>query len=82
MADGGLKIELDEALADKVRALAEVAGASVESIVNGALADYVEDWSETLSRLAQYDRDGASVDAETAFAGFREAVAARFRHNG
>ena len=78
MADDGLKIELDAALAGRVRAFAEAAGAPIETVVREALSGYVDDWSETLDRLTEYDRTGDYVDAEEALRGFREAVAARF----
>jgi len=39
----------------------------------------VDSWSESLERLAEYDRTGASVDAAEALHRFREAVASSFR---
>jgi hypothetical protein len=38
---------------------------------------YVNDWSETLERLAEFDRTAESLDAETVLTEFRSAVAAR-----
>jgi predicted transcriptional regulator len=78
MADGGLTIELNEALAERVRALAEASGTTAEALVCEAVSDYVDDWSQTLDPLAGYDRTGQFVDAEEAMRDFQEAVAARF----
>ena len=77
MVDGGLKIELDSDLAERVRIFASAAGAEVESVVRDAVAGYVDDWSETLERLAEYDRTGAAADAATALDRFQDAVATR-----
>jgi predicted transcriptional regulator len=77
MADDAMKVELDSALAGKVRVFAAAAGTDVEGVVRRAVSNYVDDWSITLDRLAQYDRDGESLDAETVLAEFKSAVAAR-----
>jgi predicted transcriptional regulator len=76
MADGGLKVELDLALAEKLKVFASATGANVESIVREAVSSYVDDWSETLERLTEYEQKGESVDAGPALASFRDAVAA------
>ena len=77
MADGEVTVELDSTLAGKVRVFASAAGTDVESVVREAVANLVDDWSITLDRLAQYDRDGHSLDAEAVLAEFQAAVAAR-----
>jgi predicted transcriptional regulator len=80
MTDGGLKVELDSALAERVRIFASAAGAKVESVVRDAVADYVDDWSMTLERLAEYDRTGETTDAEEALGRFQVAVASRAKN--
>jgi len=77
MADGGLTVELDSELADKVKVFAAATGANVETVVREALGAYVDDWSESLQRLAEFDRTGESLDVETVLAEFRSAVADR-----
>lgn len=79
MTDGGLKVELEPDLADRVRVFATAAGAEVASIVRDAVADYVDDWSETIARLAEYDRTGESVDGEEALRRFEDTVASYAR---
>jgi len=80
MADGELKVELDTDLAERVRIFAAAAGARVESVVRDAVAGYVDDWSMTLERLAEFDRTGESTDAEEALSRFQHAVAARAKN--
>ena len=77
MADDASKFDLGSALAERVRAFPEAAGSNVEIIVRDAVADYVDDWSETLQRLAEYDRTGVALDAEGVLGRFQNAVAAR-----
>ena len=77
MADDASKIDLGSALAERVKAFAEAAGSNVEIVVRDAVADYVDDWSETLQRLAEYDRTGVTLDAEGVLGRFQNAVASR-----
>jgi hypothetical protein len=77
MADDGMIVELDQALAEKVKVFAAAAGTDVESVVRQAVTNHMDDWSIALERPAQYDRDGLSLDAETVLAEFQAAVAAR-----
>ena len=77
MADSEVIVELDSALAGKVKVFAAAAGSDVESVVREALSNLVDDWSMAVDRLAQYDRDGRSLDPETVLAEFQAAVAAR-----
>jgi predicted transcriptional regulator len=49
MADGGLKLEIDEELAESVRAAAEKKGIPVEMFIRDALAHHIfaeVEWSE------------------------------------
>jgi predicted transcriptional regulator len=77
MAVDGLKVELDSELAGRVKVFAAATGANVETVVGEAVDAYVNDWSETLERLAEFDRTAERLDAETVLTEFRSAVAAR-----
>ena len=78
MADGGLKLEIDEALAERLRVAAEASGESVEAFALHALrAAADEDWAEDYARVAEYEATGRSIPAVEAMAEFRAAVEAR-----
>jgi hypothetical protein len=77
MADDGFKVDLDEALAERVKHFATATGTPVAAVVRHAIIDYLDDWAETLSRLSDYDRTGMAIDAEAALGRFEAAVAAR-----
>jgi hypothetical protein len=76
MADGGLKLELDEALGARLKAAADAAGRPVEAfaaeLISGGLDD---DWAESYSRFAEYQRTGESLDAVAEMDAFRKNVA-------
>lgn len=72
----GLSVELGAELADKVRVFAAAARTDVEAVVRGAVARYVDDWSETMERLAQFDRDGISIGVEEAMEQFQTELTA------
>jgi hypothetical protein len=67
MADGGLKLELDEDLSTRVIAAAHEAGrpaaAYAAQLIDGALDD---DRSETERRWEEYQRTGESVSVDEA----------------
>lgn len=65
MADGGLKLELDEDLSIRLVAAAEGAGRPVTAYAAELIEDALdEDWHETKRRWAEYEvtRDSVSVD--------------------
>lgn len=80
MADGGLKLELDEALSARLKAAADAVGRPVDAyaaeLISGGLDD---DWTESYARYAEYQRTGEYLDADVALEAFRKAVAARVR---
>ena len=79
MADGGLKLEIDEALAERLRSAAEASGESVEDFALQALrAAADEDWAEDYARVADYEATGRFIPADQAMAEFRAALEARF----
>ena len=79
MADGGLTLTSDDALAERLRAAAEAAGESVQDYALSALrAAADEDWAEDYARVAAYEASGGGVPADQAMADFRAAVQARF----
>ena len=78
MTDGSA-ISLEPALVERVEAFATAAASNVDAVVREAVSVYLDNWSETVSRLADYDRDGIAVDAEDVLKRFRSAVASRVR---
>ena len=83
MADGGLKLELEKALGERLQAAADAVGRPVDelaaALISGGLDD---DWAESYARYEDYQRAGESLDAEVEMAAFRDAVRARFRAKG
>jgi hypothetical protein len=79
MADGELKLSIDEALAERLRAAADAAGESVQDYaINALRAAADDDWAEDYARVAEYEATGRSIPADQAMAEFRAAVLARF----
>jgi len=74
MADGGLHIELDEALAARIRAAASGAGMTPEAYASSMLRTALDDLSETSARLAEYDRTGVAYALEDVVAEFEQRV--------
>ncbi len=89
MSDRSVTITLSDNLLRRLTVAAEAAGLSVEAfaaeILTAALApdgmaedaaafQGAHDWTEADRRLADYDRTGDSVDAETALDAFVAAV--------
>jgi predicted transcriptional regulator len=80
MADGALTVELDEALSERLKLAAEAAGRRVDDYAAQLISQALDDrWSESLARLAEYDRTGEYVPAEEALDRFRNAVSERLR---
>ncbi len=70
MADGGLKLEIDEALAERLRAAADASGETVEAFAINALAVAAEvDWAEDFARVAEYEATGRFIPADQPVAG-------------
>ncbi len=79
MADGGLKIDVDDVLAERLRVVAEAAGESVQDFALQALrAAADEDWAEDYARVAKYEATGQAIPAAEFIADFRAAVEKRF----
>lgn len=80
MADGGLNLELDAELSERLKAAAYFAGRPVGdyaiSLIQSALDD---DWAEDDARFAEYERTGVSFSAEDALLRMRESLVERFR---
>ena len=83
MADGGMTLNIDEPLAERLREAAKLAGQSVEVYARQALEAFAEDqddrWAESIRRLEEYDRTGEYVDAEEALAKFRHDLEERLQ---
>ncbi len=80
MADGGLKLELDEALSLRLKQAAEAHGRSVDDYAAELIADGLdENWAEAYERFADYERTGEYLDAGPHLDSFRRAVADRVR---
>jgi predicted transcriptional regulator len=81
MADGSVTIEIDAATAARLKSAAEAAGRSPDEHASLLLAEALravdDDWAETKAALAEYDRTGEYIDAETAMAQFRAHLVAR-----
>ena len=75
MADG-FQLEIDSETAARLKAAADAAGVPpadyAREILHTALDD---DWSESLRRLAEFDRTGVAEDAGSVLAEFRRKVA-------
>lgn len=79
MADGEVTIKLDPDVERRLREAANAAGRSVGDYVAGLIAVELDSDTtrEALEALADYDRSGVSLDANTEMAAFRIRVAAR-----
>lgn len=77
MEDGESTIDLGPVLGERLKAFGAAADANVEAVVRNAVAVYLDDRSETLMRLARYDRDRKSGGAEEVLGRFQDAVASR-----
>ena len=80
MADGGIKLELSEALSTRLKAAADAAGRPAEAYAAELIADGLdEDWAEAHARYAEYERTGLYLEAKAEMARFRQTVAERVR---
>ncbi|CAN5232784.1 hypothetical protein BH11PSE2_BH11PSE2_19880 [soil metagenome] len=78
MADGSLKLVLDDVLVEKIERAATAAGVTPEAYAIAVLDHAVSDgWAETDAAFAEYDRTGESIPAEEALAEFLKNVANR-----
>ena len=80
MADDDFRVDLDDALAERVKRFAEAAGTPVATVIRHAVSDYIDDWAETIVRLSEFDRTGESLAAGPVLDRFEAAVAARVIH--
>jgi uncharacterized protein (DUF1778 family) len=79
MADDGFKLEVDSALAERLKLAAAAAGESVQDFALQALRSAADDdWAEDYARIAEYEATGRSIPVDQAMAEFRAAVEARF----
>ncbi len=77
MADGGLKLELDEALGRRLNEAAVALGQSAGDLAAKLISHGLDDWAQDFARFAEYERTGEYIDAEIAMAEFRQAVTDR-----
>lgn len=82
MADGELKISLDDETARRLKDAADAAGLSVGDYARDLIAESLcddgdDDWSESIRALEEYDRTGESVSVEEAMKEFHAAVEER-----
>ncbi|HEY1750258.1 MAG TPA: hypothetical protein VGG29_03290 [Caulobacteraceae bacterium] len=78
MPDDGVTIALDAALSARLHEAAEAAGQSPQELASALIAQGLDDrWAEAKASLAEYDRTGEYVDAETALADFRARLTER-----
>jgi hypothetical protein len=83
MDDGALKLDLDAALSERLRAAADEAGRTVSDHAAHLIAEGLDNrWSVSVERLTEYDRTGEFVPAEDALARFRSAIKERLRKAG
>jgi predicted transcriptional regulator len=75
MADGNVTIELDADLGRRLAAAAEAAGQSpgelASALLEDALAAQNAGWADAEAALAEYDRTGEYLEANTAMAELR-----------
>jgi len=75
MADGEIRVKLDDATVQRLENVAEAAGQSVDEFVRNLIANRLDDdWSEDLAALEEYDRTGVSYSVEEAMTHFRDAL--------
>ena len=83
MADGGMVVELDEALAERLKTAAASAGKpALDYAVSLILDGLDDDWVEDDRRFAEYERTGVSFDAKDALLEMRASLVAEFRAKG
>jgi hypothetical protein len=79
MADGELKLELGDALSERLKVAAAAEGLSPEAYATELIADCLdEEWAVSYARAAEYERTGEYLDAEAEMKRFQQAVAERF----
>ena len=80
MADGGMVVELDQALAERLKTAAASAGKSALDYAVSLIADGLDaDWAEDDRRFAEFERTGVSENAEDALLRMRESLKTRFQ---
>jgi hypothetical protein len=80
MTDDGFKLEVDGALAERLKLAAAAAGESVQHYALQALRSAADDdWAEERARFAKYERTGEYIDAEIWVQEFRGKLRQRLR---
>ena len=79
MADGELRLNLNDETVRRLQIAAEASGQSVDGFVADLISDRldVDKFSEALIALEEYDRNGESYDAASEMAAFKSRVAVR-----
>jgi predicted transcriptional regulator len=79
MADGGLKLELDEDLSSRLVAAAEVLGRPPAAYAAELIGDALEDeWSEAERAWKEYQETGKSISLDEAMDRIESNLKARF----
>ncbi len=79
MADGGMTLELNENLTDRLIVAAEKAGQPADEYATQIIGEALDDeWSEAERRWADYERTGESVSLAGAMAELRAGLKAHF----
>lgn len=81
MADGGMTLQIDEALTEQLRVAAAASGETVEEFARRALEMWSEDrggWEEDIAAFEEYDRTGVGRPADEVMAEFRASIEAHF----
>lgn len=80
MANGGIVLELDEALSQRLTTAAATAGKPALDYARSLIvAGLDEDWVEDDRRFAEWERTGVSVDAKAALLDMRRSLAAELK---
>ncbi len=79
MADGGLKLELDEALSNRLVAAAEASGKPPAAYAAELIGEALEDeWSEAERRWIEHQKTGESISLDEAMDRLERNLEARF----
>lgn len=85
MADGEIRVKLDDTTVQRLEAVAEAAGQSVDAYVRDLIAERLDegsDWAGDMAALGEYDRTGVSYSVEEAMEMYDAAVRKHFETRG
>ena len=84
MADGELRLTLDDEDLARLRAAAEAAGQPLEAYARDLLIGGAAEnrWAESRQRISEYDQTGAYITVEEAMAHFDSELEARLGKRG